>query len=197
MTNYATNEFIYLEKQKLVMQVGSEIEYQPVNGAVDSIRIFQGQLTKAQMYQLFAGEIGKNYKPQPISRSSPSTGINNIPFDQLIVEWFPHPLINMVTNESTFRLELETDSAFQDLVVEKVTSETIINLPSLSPNASYCWRVMLEDKEQEGESSIWKFKTELEFHDNDILTVMEFNVLGISPSGTNVARIHGSELIKT
>merc|ERR1719322_1309754 len=52
---------------------------------------------------------------------------------------------------------------------------------------------MLEDKEQDGESPIWNFKTALEFNDKDILTVMEFNVLGISPSGTSVARIHGSE----
>ena len=68
----------------------------------------------------------------------------------------------------------------------------MITLPTLSPNMPYCWRVMLEDKEQEGESSTWKFKTELESHDKDILTVMESNVLGISPSGTNVARKHGS-----
>jgi len=191
LTNYATNQCIYLGKQNLWLEEGS-IEYLPASGVVDDIRIFQGQLTSNQMYPLFAGVVPRVHLAQPFSRGLPSTGIKNLPFEELSFEWFPHPLINMVTDSSSFRFQLATDFEFHDLVEEKVLEKNLTTVTNLSPNTSYYWRVMMEDKPQEGESPIWEFRTKSEEH-KGILTVMAFNVLGISPSGTAVAQFHGSE----
>ena len=193
ITNRNTNQYIYLGKQTLMLEDGIEKEYLPAIGVVDNIRIFQGQLTDNQMYPLYAGEIDKAYAPQPIARSLPSTGINNLPFKGLSFEWFPHPLINKFTEHSLFTIQVATDSSFQGLVVEASTPDTLLNIPDLVPNTTYYWRVILQDEEQEGESPVWEIKTKLQEKNLDILTVMEFNVLGISPSGTDVAHVHGSE----
>ncbi|EAR56204.1 putative exported phosphatase [Photobacterium sp. SKA34] len=188
-----TDEFIYLGKQSLRMEDGTEKAYLPAKGAIDNLHIFQGKLSHEQMHVLFLGDLKKKYSPLAISRSLPSNGMKNIPFENVTLKWFPHKVINRVTNNTSYKIQISEDANFNDLIDEQVTTDTFYKPESLEPNTRYYWRVVINNEKQSSKSIVWSFKTARLKHKPDRLTVMEFNTLGKSASGTEVAPVHGSE----
>ncbi|PSW44358.1 endonuclease/exonuclease/phosphatase family protein [Photobacterium leiognathi] len=161
---------------------------------IGDFRLFTGSLSNNQAKSISNFDLKKDPIFVPVFNPTPSDTIKNVKLNPDL-SWLTHPA--MQPSDAVYFVEISTDKKFKNIIYSNETYSNKVHVDkSLDGNKTYFWRVSYNDQM----SDTFEFKTRLndknlkEKHKNS-LTVMEFNVWGISSNGTMAAHRYGSHYI--